>query len=105
MGKKTIKALADGGYFSAPGIRACDDAGIAALAPKMQASSAKADGRFDGAYFIYIARDDKYLCPEGQQAIYRFCSVERENPVPLRTYWSSARPKCPIKVSAHPLIT
>ena len=102
MGKKTIKALADRGYFSAPEIKACDDAGIAALVPKMQTSSAKADGRFDRADFIYIARDDQYLCPAGQRAIYRFSSVERENPMTLRTYWSSACPKCPMKSQCTP---
>lgn len=72
MGKKKIKALADRGYFSAPEIKACDDAGIAALVPKSQTSGAKVDGRFDRADFIYIARDDQYLCPAGQRAIYRF---------------------------------
>jgi hypothetical protein len=102
MGKKTIKALADRGYFSAPEIKACDDAGISALVPKMQTSSAKADGRFDRADFIYIARDDQYLCPAGQRAIYRFSSVERENPMTLRTYWSSACPKCPMKSQCTP---
>jgi hypothetical protein len=102
MGKKKIKALADRGYFSAPEIKACDDAGIAALVPKMQTSSAKADGRFDRADFIYIARDDQYLCPAGQRAIYRFSSVERENPMTLRTYWSSACPKCPMKSRCTP---
>ena len=103
MGKKKIKALADRGYFSAPEIKACDDAGIAALVPKTQTSSAKADGRFDRADFIYIARDDQYLCPAGQRAIYRFSSVERENPMTLRTYWSSACPRCPMK--SHPYRT
>jgi len=102
MGKKKIKALADRGYFSAPEIKACDDAGIAALVPKTQTSSAKADGRFDRADFIYIARDDQYLCPAGQRAIYRFSSVERENPMSLRTYWSSACPKCPMKSQCTP---
>ncbi|CAE6826399.1 hypothetical protein R20943_06419 [Paraburkholderia aspalathi] len=69
MGKKKIKALADRGYFSAPEIKACDDAGITALVPKSQTSGAKADGRFDRADFIYIARDDQYLCPAGQRDI------------------------------------
>lgn len=102
MGKKKIKALADRRYFSAPEIKACDDAGIAALVPKMQTSSAKADGRFDRADFIYIARDDQYLCPAAQRAIYRFSSVELENPMTLRAYWSSACPKCPMKSQCTP---
>lgn len=102
MGKKKIKALADRGYFSAPEIKACDDAGIAALVPKTQTSSAKADGRFDRADFIYIAKDDQYLCPAGQRAIYRFSSVERNNQMTLRTYWSSACPRCPMKSQCTP---
>ncbi|MFC5431386.1 IS1182 family transposase [Paraburkholderia denitrificans] len=102
MGRKKITALADRGYFSALEIKACDDAGIAPLVPKTQTSGAKAEGRFDRADFIYIAKDDQYLCPAGQRAIYRFTSVERETPMALRTYWSSACPKCPLKSQCTP---
>ncbi|MGF6722955.1 transposase [Paraburkholderia sp. GAS41] len=102
MGRKTLKVLADRGYFSAPEIKACDDAGIAALVPKSQTSSAKADGRFDRADFVYIAVDDQYQCPAGQRAIYRYSSVERANAMTLRTYWSSACPRCPIKSQCTP---
>lgn len=102
MGKKKMKALADRGYFSAPEIKACDDAGIAALVPKSQTSSAKADGRFDRADFVYIVEDDQYQCPAGQRAIYRYSSVEGGNLMTLRTYWSSACPRCPIKSQCTP---
>ncbi|PLZ01169.1 IS5/IS1182 family transposase [Burkholderia sp. WAC0059] len=102
MGTKKLRALADRGYFSAPEIKTCDDAGIEAMVPKSQTSSAKADGRFDRADFIYIASDDQYLCPAGQRAIYRFSSVERDNPMTLRTYWSSACPRCLIKNQCTP---
>jgi hypothetical protein len=102
MGKKKIKALADRGYFSAPEIKACDDAGIAALVPKSQTSGAKADGRFDRADFIYIARNDQYLCPAGQRAIYRYTSLESANLLKLRTYWSSACPHCPLRKQCTP---
>jgi transposase len=102
MGKKKIKALADRGYFSAPEIKACDDAGIAAMVPKSLTSSARADGRFDRADFVYIAEDDQYRCPAGQRAAYRFSSVERDNPMTLRTYWSSACPSCPMKSQCTP---
>ncbi|MFP4897467.1 transposase, partial [Paraburkholderia sp. EG304] len=102
MGKKKIKALADRGYFSAPEIKACDDAGIAALVPKSQTSGAKADGRFDRADFIYIAKDDQYLCPAGQRAIYRYTSFESANLLKLRTYWSSACPRCPLRNQCTP---
>jgi transposase len=102
MGRKKLTALADRGYFSAPEIKACDDAGIVVLVPKSQTSGAKADGRFDRADFIYIATDDQYQCPAGQRATYRFSSVERGNPMTLRTYWSSACPRCPIKSQCTP---
>ncbi len=102
MGKKKLKALADRGYFNATEIKACDDAGIAALVPKTQTSGAKADGRFDRSEIIYIARDDQYLCPAGQRAIYRYTSFEGANLLELRTYWSSACPKCPMKSQCTP---
>ncbi|VVD33611.1 protein of unknown function [Paraburkholderia dioscoreae] len=102
MGRKRIRALADRGYFNATEIKACDDAGIGALLPKTQTSGAKADGRFDRADFIYIARDDQYLCPAGQRAIYRYTSFESVNLLELRTYWSSACPKCPMKSQCTP---
>jgi len=102
MGKKKLKALADRGYFNATEIKACDDAGIAALVPKTQTSNARADGRFDRADFIYIARDDQYLCPAGQRAIYRYTSFESANLLALRTYWSSACPRCPMKSECTP---
>jgi hypothetical protein len=38
---------------------------VAATLPKPTTSNAKAEGRFDRADFIYIARDDEYLCPAG----------------------------------------
>ncbi|CAB3805007.1 IS1182 family transposase [Paraburkholderia fynbosensis] len=101
MGKRKVKALADRGYFNAPEIKACDEAGIAALVPKSLTSGAKADGRFDRGDFIYLATDDQYQCPAGQRAIYRYSSVERGE-LTLRTYWSSACPRCPIKHQCTP---
>ena len=95
MGKKKLQAVADRGYYSAPQIKACDDAGIAAILPKPMTSNAKAEGRFDKSDFIYIAKDEEYQCPAGQRAIYRF--TREENGLQLRRYWSSACPQCPIK--------
>jgi transposase len=100
MGKKTLQAVADRGYYSAPQIKACDDAGIAAVLPKPMTSNAKAEGRFDKSDFIYIAKDDEYQCPAGQRAIYRF--TREEHGLQLRRYWSSACPRCPIKAQCTP---
>jgi transposase len=95
MGKHKLQAIADRGYFNAPEIKACDEAGIAAYVPKPMTSNAKAEGRFDKADFIYIAKDDEYQCPAGQRVIHRYTSVQ--DGLTLRTYWSSACPRCPLK--------
>jgi transposase len=100
MGKTTLKAVADRGYYSSPQIKECHDAGIATILPKPSTSNAKAEGRFDKADFIYIARDDEYLCPAGQRAIYRFS--REENGLLLRRYWTSACPQCPMKAQCTP---
>ena len=100
MGKKRLQAVADRGYYSGPQIKACHDAGIAAVLPKPMTSNAKAEGRFDKSDFIYIAKDDEYQCPAGQRAIYRF--TREENGLQLRRYWTSACPQCPIKAQCTP---
>ena len=100
MGKKKLQAFADRGYFNGPQIKACTEAGISAYVPKPTTSNAKAEGRFDKADFVYIARDDEYRCPARQRAIYRYSSVEAG--LTLRTYWSSACPRCPMKPQCTP---
>lgn len=100
MGKKRLRAIADRGYYSAPQIKACAEAGIEAILPKPTTSNAKAEGRFDRSDFIYIAKDDEYQCPAGQRAIYRF--TREENGLQLRRYWSSACPLCPMKAQCTP---
>jgi len=100
MGKDKLKAVADRGYYSGAQIKACHDAGIATILPKPTTSNAKAEGRFDKADFIYIARDDEYQCPAGQRAIYRFS--EEDKGLLLRRYWSSACPRCPMKAQCTP---
>lgn len=100
MGKTKLQVVADRGYYSGPQIKACHDAGIAAILPKSMTSNAKAEGRFDKGDFIYIARHDEYQCPAGQRAIYRF--TREENGLQLRRYWSSACPQCPMKAQCTP---
>jgi transposase len=95
MGKRRLKAIADRGYYSGPGLKACEDAGVAALVPKPMTSNARAEGRFDKTDFIYIARADEYQCPAGQRAIHRFS--REECGLRIHIYWSSACPSCPMK--------
>lgn len=100
MGRKRLRALADRGYYSAAQIKACVEAGVAAILPKPTTSGAKAEGRFDRSDFIYIVQDDQYQCPAGQRAIYRF--TREENGLQLRRYWSSACPQCSMKARCTP---
>lgn len=100
MDRKRLRAIADRGYYSAPQIKACVEAGVAVILPKPTTSGARAAGRFDRSDFIYIAKDDEYLCPAGQRAIYRF--TREENGLQLRRYWSSACPQCPMKTQCTP---
>ena len=65
--------------------------------PEPQLSLTDPDSRrFDKRDFIYIAKDDEYECPAGQRAIYRY--TREENGLQIRRYWSSACPKCPMKM-------
>jgi transposase len=100
MAKPRLRAYADRGYFNAPQIKGCTDAGIVPFVPKSHTSNAKSDGRFDKSDFIYIAKDDEYECPAGERAIYRY--TREENGLQIRRYWSSACPQCPIKAQCTP---
>jgi transposase len=100
MGKVRLQAHADRGYYNSRELKACEDVEIAAYVPKSMTSSAKAEGRFGKADFIYIARDDEYKCPAGQRAIYRY--TREENGLQIRRYWTSACPQCPIKAQCTP---
>jgi len=100
MSKTRLRVVADRGYYNAPQIKACADAGIAVMLPKPTTSGAKAHGRFDKADFVYIARDDEYQCPAGERAIYRY--TREEHGLQLRRYWSSACPQCTMKSQCTP---
>jgi transposase len=95
MGKTSMEAVADRGYFNSNEIKACIEAGITPLVPKPMTSNARAEGRFSKLDFIYIAKDDEYQCPAGERAIFRFATIE--NGLTIRKYWSSACPRCPLK--------
>jgi transposase len=95
MGKERLQAVADRGYFSGPEIKACTEANITPMVPKPMTSNANAEGRFNKADFIYIAKDDQYQCPAGERAIHRFTTVEHG--MTIHKYWTSACPRCPLK--------
>ena len=100
IGTETLTAIADRGYFKGEEILACHEAGITAIVPKSMTSSAKADGRFDKADFIYDAATNEYRCPAGERLIWRYSNIERG--MKTDRYWSSHCPRCAIKEKCTP---
>ena len=67
IGSEAIEAVADRGYYSGEEILACGEAGITVYLPKPMTSGINAKGRFGKQDFVYVAADDVYLCPAGEQ--------------------------------------
>lgn len=88
MGKPTLQAIADRGYFSGPQIKACEEAGVAAYVPKPMTSNSKAEGRYSKSDFIYVARDDQCNarlasgCAGARQLTKRDCASTHTGPTP-----------------------
>lgn len=95
MGKKRLKAIADRGYYAGAEIKACEDDGIAAYVSKPMTSGAKAEGRFGKDDFVYVARDDVYRCPAGENLRRHHTSIERGQR--FQVYWTAVCPQCPLK--------
>jgi transposase len=91
----TLDVVADRGYYEGREIKACEDAGIAVTLPKPQTSGAKAEGRFGKQDFVYVAANDLYRCPAGEQLTYRFAVVEDGKTI--RRYWTNACKTCALK--------
>jgi len=88
LGSQELTVLADRGYYSGEEIKACDDAGIVPLVPKVLTSNSKAEGRYDKSDFVYEPERDAFRCPAGEYAVRRFTSVEKG--MAIHKYWSSA---------------
>jgi hypothetical protein len=95
MGKEKLIALADRGYYKSEEILACENADITAYVPKSQTSGPQSKGLFGKRDFIYIAKDDEYLCPAGERATRRTKTSVRDEII--YRYWSSACGECAIK--------
>jgi len=101
MGVDRLEVLADRGYFSGEEIVACEAIGVIPNVPKPLTSGAKADGRFGKQDFVYIADEDVYRCPAGEQLGRRMTTVE--NGLMLHRYWSlSSCRTCALKPQCTP---
>jgi hypothetical protein len=95
LGTGELTALADRGYYGGEEVKACHDAGIVPLVPKVLTSNSKAEGRYDKSDFTYDYERDAFLCPAGEYAIRRFTSIEKG--MAIHKYWSSACPRCALR--------
>jgi hypothetical protein len=95
IGSEAIEAVADRGYYSGEEILACEEAGITVYLPKPITSGINAKGRFGKQDFVYVAEDDVYLCPAGEQLTYRY--TNEEDSKVLRRYWTTACQACALK--------
>jgi transposase len=90
IGSETIEAVADRGYYSGEEIVACEQAGVTVYLPKPMTSGLLAKGGF-----VYVAADDVYLCPSGEQLTYHY--TNEEDGKTLRRYWTNACQGCALK--------
>jgi len=74
---KTLKVVADAGYYEGSAIVECYDADITALVPKTDTTNRKAKGQYTKSDFNYDAERNEYVCPAGERLTYRFDSVEK----------------------------
>jgi BMFP domain-containing protein YqiC len=74
---KTLKVVADAGYYEGNAIVECYDADITALVPKTDTTNRKAKGQYTKSDFNYDAERNEYICPAGEPLTYRFDSVEK----------------------------
>ena len=95
IGSEAIEAVADRGYYNGEEIVACEQAGITVYLPKPMTSGLLAKGRFGKQDFVYVAADDAYLCPAGEQLTYHYTNEEEGKT--LRRYWTTACQGCALK--------
>jgi hypothetical protein len=95
IGSEAIEAVADRGYYSGEEIVACEQAGITVYLPKPMTSGLLAKGRFGKQDFVYVAADDVYLCPAGEQLTYHYTNEEEGKT--LRRYWTTVCQSCALK--------
>ena len=95
IGSETIEAVADRGYYSGEEIVACEQASVTVYLPKPMTSGLLAKGRFGKQDFVYVAADDVYLCPSGEQLTYHY--TNEEDGKTLRRYWTNTCQGCALK--------
>jgi hypothetical protein len=95
IGSEAIEVVADRGYYKGEEIVACEQAGNTVYLPKPMTSGVYAKGRFGKQDFVYVAADDIYRCPAGEQLTYHY--TNQQDGKELRRYWTTACEACALK--------
>jgi len=66
MGLQALDVLADRGYFNGEEVLSCEGIDVTPYVPKPLTSGSKAKGRYGKQDFVYLADDDVYRRPAGE---------------------------------------
>lgn len=100
MGHDTIEAVADRGYFSNEGIKACEEADITAYLPKPKTSNKRTQGYYSKDDFLYRAQDDEYECPAGERLVRH--TETQQSGLTIHKYWTNVCGSCELKEKCTP---
>ena len=95
LGVDKLDVVADRGYFSSEEILECANADVTVTLPKPQTSNNKRKGLFVKADFRYVADEDHYICPAGEELV--FISHKRDGGMNFRRYTTRQCGECQLK--------
>jgi hypothetical protein len=81
FGREDLYTLPDKGYFSGVEIAACDKAGITVTMPRPETSGNRSKGMYVKTDLKYDAVRDVYICPIGNELIYRYTRARKTGSV------------------------
>ena len=87
--------IADTGYYSAPEIKNCVDAGIGVYIKKGKSNNQTKENGYRKDKFVYDSERDVYTCPEGKEL--HFFENTSKNGLKYRKYKCTACKHCPKK--------
>lgn len=91
-----MEVLADSGYHSRAGLKACEEQGVSTYVAPMNSSSSKARNRYSKADFDYDAERDVYICPAKEEM--GFVGTGRDKTGHrLRYYQAKGCAQCPLR--------
>jgi transposase len=89
MGVNEIKATADKGYYDGEDIKKCEQNGTICYIPKTKDNAPAPDANYNKSNFSYDAKNDCYVCPEGQILPFRQFNKRQADKEPDRVYYDT----------------